>query len=142
MPWGVFSAISVNSGGDVWTKRHRDSKNWATTFCAIVAFGKFDFTKSAFLYCEFNGVVYRIELPPGIPIFIPSALITHWNSKIVGPNEYRGSIVYWLSGALVRYMELNGRKVGDLEGEEKRAYHKGAQARLAKALTLWSDSVD
>lgn len=136
-PWGVYSAISVNSGGKVSTRKHTDCKNYAAGMCAIVANGDFDFTQSAFLFVELGDVIYRIELPPGIPVFIPSALVTHWNSRIIGPREYRGSLVYWMSGALVRYMELEGRKVSDLERQERSNYENGRAARVKEGMDLF-----
>lgn len=136
-PWGVFSGLAVNSGGSVATTPHTDSKNYPAGLCAIIPYGRFDFTRSAFLCCDLGGNEYRLAVAPGIPTFIPSALVTHWNSKIVGLEEYRGSLVYWMAGSLVRYMELDGRMVSKLRGQAKADWDNGLEDRCKAAMKLW-----
>lgn len=136
-PWGVFSGLAVNSGGSVATTEHTDSQNYPAGLCAVVPFGTYKFTRSALLCCVLDSNECRIEVPPGIPTFIPSALVTHSNTKIMGSDEYRGSLVFWLAGGLVRYMELGGKMVGKLSQQETDEWDAGLEARWKAAMELW-----
>lgn len=116
---------------------HTDPNNFAGSFCVVIAFGSIDFHTSAFLLIKIGDTEYRFELPAGIPIFFPSALFLHSNSKIVGSGGYRGSVVYWMAGSVARWYLLNGRSVGQLPAEEK-ARWKGQQAVQERANRILS----
>ncbi|KAL0562366.1 hypothetical protein V5O48_019721, partial [Marasmius crinis-equi] len=85
LPWNfspenVFAAAAFNFGGKVRTFKHRDHLNWAFGWCAITALGEFNPKKSARLVLwEFKLV---INFPPGSTVLIPSAVITHSNTRI------------------------------------------------------------
>lgn len=127
-PFGVFTSVAVNTGGQVCMDDHTDPNNLAGSFCGVMSFGNINFRKSAFLVIKVGGMEYRFELPPGIPIFFPSALLLHSNSKIIGSDGYRGSIVYWMAGSVARWYMLNGRAVNQLSDVELKEWQ--SQARL------------
>ncbi|KAG8918830.1 hypothetical protein FRC02_002092 [Tulasnella sp. 418] len=135
--WGVFASIAINFGSSVITLPHKDPDNYAYGYCVVVAFGTFDFTKSAHLIIEVGDENLIFELPPGIPIFFPSALLIHWNSRIVGPHEYRGSVVFWTSGKLFRWVDLGGRLVKSLTEEEKQQRRKRTADVAQHAMSLY-----
>ncbi|KAL0567979.1 hypothetical protein V5O48_014013 [Marasmius crinis-equi] len=59
---------------------HRDSKNLAFGWCAITVLGNYNWTKGGHLVLWDLKMV--IEFPPGSTIYIPSALVCHFNTSI------------------------------------------------------------
>lgn len=74
------------------------------------------------------------ELPPGIPFFLPSSLLAHYNTAIVGDDERRGSLVFWMPGPVVQWLALGGRPEKDLTPAEIAEWVKGLQARAQEML--------
>lgn len=116
------------------TDLHTDLRNDPYDICWILAFGDFDYTKSAHLIVEIGLTRYIIEFPPGVAIGIPSALLVHGNSKIVGPGETRGSIARWFPGPLKRWYRLGGRPVAALSAAEKAQYKSCIPTMVEEAL--------
>ena len=131
--FGVWASACVNGGGRVCTHNHTDRRN-RVGVCCVIAFGQFDHTKSARLVLEDLGI--DIELPPGVPILLPSSLLRHRNTKIVG-SDRRGSIVLWSAGDLSRWLQLGGRRVGVLSPEERRAWKAGLSRRVDSLMSLF-----
>lgn len=129
--WGAFACIAINSGGQVVTFPHADIMNFAGGFCVIIAFGTYDFKKSAWLQVEVGSKKYSFELPPGVPLFLPSAFVIHGNSKIDSTDPgFRGSMVFWTSGALMRWFLLNGKAVSQLSAAHRKEWEAGMEDRL------------
>ncbi|GAA5845401.1 hypothetical protein JCM5353_003911 [Sporobolomyces roseus] len=130
--FGVFPLVCFNwskSCRGATSRMHPDAKNPAGGICCVIPYGHFDSSSSFFLY--FKELGKAIELPPGVPIFFPSALFLHGNinrpsvaqakdenAVFEGRGIPRGSLVFfaqadWLS--LAEGMAGTGRE--DREGE-------------------------
>lgn len=69
MPGGAFSAVAVNSGDKVATRRHTDPKNNGPSFCCITAYG--DLTSRLRLSSSLNSMKSYIRLN-----FLPEFLLS------------------------------------------------------------------
>ncbi|BGP14189.1 hypothetical protein JCM10213v2_002129 [Rhodosporidiobolus nylandii] len=121
--FGVFSLCAVNlpaPGRPVSTRPHRDWKNPAGGVCVILPFG--DFKSDEQGYVVLHELRLVVEVPAGVAIAFPSALITHSNIDVVvagskeearqGKGRTRGSIVLFSQANLVAYYELDERTIG------------------------------
>ncbi|KIO19397.1 hypothetical protein M407DRAFT_30973 [Tulasnella calospora MUT 4182] len=109
--------------------------NFWGTFCCIIPFGHFDWRKSAFLVIHIDGEEdIAFELPPGVPFFLPSAVLAHYNTEIVGDLDIRGSLVLWTSGKVFQWLAQGGRAVKQLSQAELRDWLVGAQGRWLEVL--------
>ncbi|KAJ7810266.1 hypothetical protein B0H13DRAFT_1667561 [Mycena leptocephala] len=111
---GIFSACTFNLGPHTCTLGHRDFGNLAFGWCAITAFGDFDYRKGGHLILWDCKLI--LEFPPGCTILIPSAAIFHSNIPIAS-NERRFSFTQYTAGGLFRWVEH------DFQTEE--AYFEG-----------------
>ncbi|KAJ7880485.1 hypothetical protein B0H13DRAFT_2235644 [Mycena leptocephala] len=111
---GIFSACTFNLGPHTCTLGHRDFGNLAFGWCAITAFGDFDYRKGGHLILWDCKLI--LEFPPGCTILIPSAAIFHSNIPIAS-NERRFSFTQYRVGGLFRWVEH------DFQTEE--AYFEG-----------------
>ncbi|RDX40344.1 hypothetical protein OH76DRAFT_1423751 [Lentinus brumalis] len=68
----------------VSTGPHVDGKNLALMMCAVFVWGKFDHTEKAWLVLWEAKLI--IELPPGVLMYYPSSLFTHFN---VDPSDLK-----------------------------------------------------
>ncbi|KAL0563055.1 hypothetical protein V5O48_019023, partial [Marasmius crinis-equi] len=124
LPWNfddsnVFAAAAFNFGGNVRTFKHRDHLNWAFGWCAITALGKFDPNQSARLVLwEFKLV---IDFPPGSTVLIPSAVVTHSNTRIAEGDE-RTSFTQYTAGAIFRWADNGCMTEGELEASDPEAW--------------------
>ncbi|KAL0565556.1 hypothetical protein V5O48_016471 [Marasmius crinis-equi] len=98
----IFAAFNLNFGPRTVCLPHRDSKNLAFGWCGITALGNYDFTKGGHLVLWDLKMV--IEFPPGTTIFIPSAVLCHFNTTIQ-PGETRYSFTMYTAGGLFRWVE-------------------------------------
>ena len=134
-PWGVFTSIVINGGGRVVTKDHTDEHD-QPGMCVIFPFGTYDHTESARLVCEDLGV--DIEMPAGVPLLLPSALLRHRNTRIIGGQEVvRCSMVFWSAGGPFRWMDLGGKMVKNLTDDEKAARKARSSSRLGEILSWY-----
>ena len=101
-----FSAASINLGGRISTKWHRDSRNLANGMCCVAVFGYFDPKKSAHLVAKEAKVV--VGLARGDIIFFPSAVITHRNLAL-GVGEWRYSLVFYTAAGLFHWASKESR---------------------------------
>jgi hypothetical protein len=135
----IFAAFAVNFGPRTVCLPHRDSKNLAFGWCAVTALGDFDWTKGGHLVLwELRMVV---EFPPGTTIFIPSAVVCHFNTR-VQPHEKRYSFTLFSAGGLFRWVEhgFQLEKVYQKTLDAVRGARENAQ-KWATGLSLFS-SID
>ncbi|KAK1217404.1 hypothetical protein PQX77_019944 [Marasmius sp. AFHP31] len=111
----VFAAAAFNFGGKVRTFKHRDHLNWAFGWCAITALGDFNPTTSARLILWELKLV--IDFPPGSTVLIPSAVITHSNTRIAEGDE-RTSFTQYTAGAIFRWVDNGGMTDGELRDSD------------------------
>ncbi|KAF9025080.1 hypothetical protein BDZ89DRAFT_954091, partial [Hymenopellis radicata] len=97
----VFSLITVNVGPRTVTIPHRDRANRPPGWCPVSPFGLFDPNRSAQLVLDEFKLV--IDFPAGTSIFIPSAIVTHWNLPLA-QGETRYSITQYSPGGLFRWV--------------------------------------
>lgn len=123
----IFTAVTLNCGPGTECLEHVDYNNAANVFCAITALGQFDPATSGHL------VLYKlkrvIEFPPGSTILIPSAFVSHGNTKI-RQGETRMSMTQYVAGGLVRWVDYGFRSAKSLlsekEGGQRRRMIDGA----------------
>ncbi|KAL0568040.1 hypothetical protein V5O48_013951 [Marasmius crinis-equi] len=124
LPWNfgsgnAFAAAAFNFGGRVRTFKHRDHLNWAFGWCAITALGNFDPKQSARLILwEFKLV---IDFPAGSTVLIPSAVVTHSNTRIAEGDE-RTSFTQYTAGAIFRWVGNGCMTEGELESSDPEAW--------------------
>lgn len=135
--WGVFASMTINLGKKTATIMHRDHQNFGFGVCIAIPFGDFDHEESGRLCVRLGDDDYEFELPGGVPMFLPSALLTHWNTE-VRPKDRRGSLVLWMPGALIRWFRLNGRNLKDMSKEEQDEWRRGMKERVQEWLKLYT----
>lgn len=136
----IFTAVTFNCGPGTECVEHVDHNNAANMFCAITALGRYDPATSGHL------VLYKlkriIEFPPGSTILIPSAFVSHGNTKI-RPGETRMSMTQYVAGGLIRWVDYGFQSakslLSDKEGGQKRCVIDGAAgARWKWAVGMFS----
>jgi len=119
--FGVFASVCINTGRVVLIE-HEDSNDWVGGACGVVAAGSFNWKTCARLCIRIGSDILEFVLPPGIPIFFPSAIFRHFNTSISDPMALRTSLVYWTGAAIFQWCDLGGRRVSDLSPIEKIQY--------------------
>ncbi|KAK7047446.1 hypothetical protein VNI00_006677 [Paramarasmius palmivorus] len=117
----AFATIAFNFGGKVRCWKHRDQQNLPLGWCAITVLGRFDPTRSARLILWELKLV--IDFPPGSTILIPSAVITHSNTRIA-PGDERTSITQYTAGAIFRWVDAGCLTEKALKSTNKEAWKK------------------
>jgi hypothetical protein len=98
----IFAAFAVNFGPRTVCFPQSRLQNLAFGWCAVTALGDFDWTKGGHLVLwELRMVV---EFPPGTTIFIPSAVVCHFITR-VQPHEKRYSFTLFSAGGLFSWVE-------------------------------------
>lgn len=132
--FGPWTCCCINSGGQVVSSWHVDSNNYAGGFCVVIPFDHFDYRRSARLVIDLGqGQSVAFELPPGIPFFLPSSLLAHYNTRLTG-GDRRGSMVFWNPGSVMEWLALGGRAKKDLTPAELQKWLNGLQVRAATVL--------
>ncbi|KAL1724983.1 hypothetical protein EV714DRAFT_288170 [Schizophyllum commune] len=135
----VWACITINFGPQTVCYRHRDFGNLSFGWCAITALGSFNPNRGGHLVLWECGLVIRF--PPGSTILIPSAIITHSNTKI-GRRETRYSVTQYTAGAIFRWVQhgckLDEQFYASLSRGEARKARKDNAGRWAKGAALWS----
>ncbi|KAF8426479.1 hypothetical protein L210DRAFT_3420663, partial [Boletus edulis BED1] len=136
----VMPAAAFNLGPATVCRPHRDSANLSFGLCPITALGNFDPKTGGHIVLEELRLV--ITFPPGATVLIPSAVITHSNTKIK-EGETRYSFTQYAAGALFCYvqngMQSESQTMKDLAGPSNREQllrHKEARRER------WSQGVD
>ncbi|KAL1711916.1 hypothetical protein EV715DRAFT_297569 [Schizophyllum commune] len=131
----VWSCLTINFGPRTETVAHRDFGNLAHGFCAITALGNFNPDLGGHIVLRELRVAIRF--PPGSSIIIPSALVTHYNTRI-GDDETRYSVTQYTSGAIFRFVEhdfkLDEQYYGGLSAAGRRQAAKDNASRWRKGL--------
>ncbi|KAJ6495924.1 hypothetical protein DFH09DRAFT_1337118 [Mycena vulgaris] len=131
-PFASF-CINVSSHGVV-TVEHIDPQNLGPGLCGVIPFGSFDPSKDCKLHVKELG--YTFQLAAGTPIFFPSALYTHYNSKLISLGM-RGSIVVWTGASIFQYVDLGCRAVKELNKAEVLAYHMTLKEHVLAGFDLF-----
>ncbi|KAL0574973.1 hypothetical protein V5O48_006989 [Marasmius crinis-equi] len=127
----VFAAFTVNFGPRTVTFPHRDSKNLAFGWCAITALGKFNYKLGGHLVLWDLKLV--IKFPPGTTIFVPSAVVCHFNTAIQ-PHEEWYSFTLYTAGDLFRWAEHGFQHEQD--------YRDTPAAAAEQSQTRWERGLD
>ncbi|KAL0575861.1 hypothetical protein V5O48_006111 [Marasmius crinis-equi] len=138
----VFAACAFNFGGQVRAYKHRDHLNWAFGWCAITALGDFDPKKSARLVLWELKLV--VDFPPGSTVLIPSAVVTHSNTRIAKGDE-RTSFTQYTAGAIFRWAENGCMTEGELEAADPGAWAERQASKagvVAERVRLYSKLAD
>lgn len=130
----AFAAATLNMGPRTITLPHYDSANLAFGLCAIFIFGRFNGQTGGYLVIKELGIV--LELPSGCIVFIPSALVMHYNIDIQA-GESRYSLTLYSAGSLFRWV-YNGFKTNNaierlplkLQNREERALDEKIRREL------------
>lgn len=103
LPCGFpFATSTFNFGPRTVTKPHFDSKNLGYGWCNIIVLGEFDHMSSGLIVLHTLRLV--ISAPPGTCLFIPSALIEHYNLGLQD-HERRYSLTFYTAADLFRYVD-------------------------------------
>ncbi|KLO14059.1 hypothetical protein SCHPADRAFT_827049, partial [Schizopora paradoxa] len=129
-PGSLFGGTTFNLGPNGITKRHRDSRNLVGGLCMIGALGHFNHETSGHFIMEEAKVI--VELQHGDIVFMPSARITHRNSRL-REGESRASIVQYTSGCLFRWIWQGKKMLPDNERRLK------AGIRAAEGAHRWKE---
>lgn len=129
-PW---AAIGMNIGAVV-SLRHKDYFNYLPGLCLIIPFLLFDHTTGARLVVVKLGLEF--EIAAGIPILIPSACFTHYNT-ILEEAGVRNSFTAWTDGSIFLWRDLNGRSFSDVSVDEQRDFKRSMAERVARGFDLF-----
>ncbi|KAK7032461.1 hypothetical protein VNI00_013019 [Paramarasmius palmivorus] len=124
----AFTTIAFNFGGKVRCWKHRDQQNLPLGWCAITALGRFKPTRSARLILWELKLV--IDFPPGSTILIPSAVITHSNTRIAEGDE-RTSVTQYTAGAIFRWVDAGCKTDKALKAHNADAWKEHEQKKGA-----------
>ncbi|KAH9475966.1 hypothetical protein JR316_0011531 [Psilocybe cubensis] len=134
----IFPSMSTNISPQAQTVRHRDLKNCPFGWCAVQAFGHFDPKQGGHLILWELGLA--IEFPPGSTILLPSATLSHSNTKILDDEE-RASLTYYCHGGLFRWVEYDFQIEKDLKHNNPALFNqiwRDRPARWNLGLSLFS----
>jgi len=98
----IFAALTVNFGPWTVCFGHRDGANLPYGWCAITAFGRFNWKKGGHLVLWDLKLI--LEFPPGVTIIIPSSILRHGNT-LVAESETRYSFAQYTAGGLFRWID-------------------------------------
>ncbi|KAI0056513.1 hypothetical protein BV25DRAFT_1813952, partial [Artomyces pyxidatus] len=133
-----FASFAFNVGRVV-TAKHKDHQNLIAGLCMIIPFGTFDYrTCCRFVVVELG---LEFEVAAGVPIFIPSAMYTHYNTALAAIGV-RESFVAWTGAAVAQWVDLGGRAVNELSKAEKADYLRNLAMCLADGLALFPRAQD
>ena len=102
-PDSVFACAAFNFPPNAISIPHRDHLNVAYGWCSITALGNFSHQTGGLIVLPQLKVA--IVFPAGSSIFIPSALLDHYNLPI-GPDETRSSITQFTAGGIFRRIAM------------------------------------
>ncbi|KAI0707016.1 hypothetical protein C8Q76DRAFT_629056 [Earliella scabrosa] len=125
-----FAAMTLNLGPRTVTYRHTDHLNVSWGWCAITAFGTYDYTQGGHLILWDLGIAF--EFPPGATILIPSAVLTHSNVAIA-EHERRYSLTQYTAGGLQRWI--------DCEHKSQRRFEASGGRLTQSAEERWKDGL-
>lgn len=135
----IFAAATFNFGPRTCCFRHTDSGNLPFGWCVITALGNFNPQRGGHLVLWDLKLV--IDFPPSSSILIPSAILSHSNTKI-GKGERRYSFTQYSAGGLFRWVDYGFRSSEEyrasLQGEELIRAKEECAARWSMGLDMFS----
>lgn len=126
-----FAAGAINIADRVQCLPHKDFLNYAGALCAIGAFGSYNHKTEGHLILW--DVKIALEFPPGSIAFIPSALLTHSNSRVTTGERY--SVTWFTAAGLYRYADCGFATFKSLSEGDKLRMNRNYSQRLDKALS-------
>lgn len=120
--------------GDVAVDEHKDRWNLLFGWCHIIPFNFFDHRVSSRIGIVELGVEF--EVGPGIPIWVPSAMYTHYNT-LLREKGMRQSLVAWTGAPIFQWKDLGGRSVSRLTAAEKADYIASLPRHIAEGLACF-----
>ncbi|KAJ6572379.1 hypothetical protein DFH09DRAFT_916621 [Mycena vulgaris] len=109
-------------------------QNLGLGLCCVIPFGQFEASQDCKLHIEELG--YTFQVAAGTPIFFPSALYTHYNSRLITMGM-RGSIVAWTGASIFQYVDLGCRAVMELSPEEYKECKQNLRANVVAGFDLF-----
>ncbi|KAI0703089.1 hypothetical protein C8Q76DRAFT_697500 [Earliella scabrosa] len=136
-----FACMTLNLGPNTVTSRHTDHLNVPWGWCAITAFGTYDYKQGGHLILWDLGIAF--EFPPGATILIPSAILAHSNAAIQ-PGETRYSLTQYTAGGLFRWVEcgLQSQKSFDAAGMQASQTPEERWKEGLKTWSTWNELLD
>ncbi|KAL1687700.1 hypothetical protein GGG16DRAFT_61569 [Schizophyllum commune] len=138
-PKSVWSCLTINFGLQTQTFAHRDFGNLSYGFCSITALGRFNPDRGGHIILRELRLVIRF--PPGASIIIPSALLTHHNTRIA-EHETRYSVTQYTAGAIFRFVEhdckLDTEYYTGLDAAELQAARSANLSRWRRGVAMLS----
>lgn len=105
-----LASTTFNFGPSTCTFPHKDLRNLRFGLCSITSLGQYDHVKGGHIvFWELKMVV---QFPPYSTIFMPSATITHSNTRIK-KSETRLSITQYSSAGLFSWFAYGNGPKGD-----------------------------
>lgn len=131
----AFAACTFNCGPQTAAFDHKDAGNLSHGLCALTSLGKFNYHHGAHLVLfELRAV---LEFPAGNTALIPSAAVTHANTRIQ-PNETRFSIAQYTAGGLFRWVAYGHKPVKDTPDSQREVFNKPSGVRWQEGLEMFS----
>lgn len=155
-PCSPFPAFNLNLGPQVCTRIHVDCANFPAGWCAVVAFGDFDYTAGGHLILWSLGLV--VQFPPGkssprytepstemqcgtgAVILLPSAIVEHGNVP-VRDGETRMSFTQYAAGGLFRWVHYGCQTERAVQLNQPETYQRimdEAPSRWSRLMGLFS----
>lgn len=137
-----FAMSWVNAGPASVSPAHRDFRNLAAGLCVVNPFFNFR-GDSAFVLLYEAKLAIQVRRGAshdsrsncaGESIFLPSALVTHGNTPILGANETRGSFAHYTPAPVFQWLDFAG--VSKATASAKAEYKAGGAARFQAMLDL------
>ena len=103
--WGVWPMLCINRGRALLIP-HFDPHDFKLGWCALGSNGRYNYATMAYLCMDIGDRIIAFVLPPGIPLFIPSALFLHFNTWVTEQEGERDAFIFWLPGDVAQWVEL------------------------------------
>jgi len=103
--WGVWPMLCINRRKAL-SIPHFDPHDFKLGWCVICCKGRYNFATMAYLCIDIGDRIIAFVLPPGIPLFIPSALFLHFNTWVTEQEGERDAFIFWLPGDVAQWVEL------------------------------------
>ncbi|KAJ7082159.1 hypothetical protein C8R43DRAFT_826658, partial [Mycena crocata] len=132
-PFASF-CINVPTEGGVRCTAHIDLQNLGPGLCVVIPFGKFNPARDCKLVVW--DLSYTFQVAPGQPIFFPSALYTHYNTKLKNLGM-RGSLMAWTGASVFQWVNMECRAIKDLSPKEYADYKAGLKDRVCRGFELF-----
>ncbi|KAJ7151316.1 hypothetical protein C8R43DRAFT_951133 [Mycena crocata] len=136
-PFASF-CINIPTERGVICTAHIDLQNLGPGLCVVIPFGEFDAATDCKLVVWELG--YKFQVAAGQLIFFPSALYTHYNTKLLSMGM-RGSLVGWTGASVFQWVDLSCRAVNQLSPKEFEDYKAGLKERVRRGFELFPQKI-